>query len=216
MRIKTGIPGLDELLGGGLLSGSSALLRGPIGTVKVFMGIQFIYEGLRSNEPCTYVSTSQDLGSIQDVAKSNFGWDFHGKNLSFIDLFGDKTLDIESYLDPKSVVDQILAKSRSGGRLLIHNLSHMTNFLKEERMISKIVSVLNLRLRKEGVTTMYILDQDAQPKWLEVNLASLCDNVLVMGGSRCGIKVLRAFSRHSVEWHDISFTDQGIKVHLTS
>ncbi|MHA1638492.1 MAG: ATPase domain-containing protein, partial [Candidatus Thorarchaeota archaeon] len=43
--IKTGIPGLDELLGGGLVEGSTTLLSGRSGSGKSVFGLQYLYEG---------------------------------------------------------------------------------------------------------------------------------------------------------------------------
>jgi len=50
-RLSTGIPELDEMLGGGLLEGDSLLVAGPSGTGKSALATQFIAEGLRRGEP---------------------------------------------------------------------------------------------------------------------------------------------------------------------
>jgi circadian clock protein KaiC len=48
---KTGVVGLDELLGGGIPSGYSMLVAGPSGTGKTILATQFIVEGVRAGEP---------------------------------------------------------------------------------------------------------------------------------------------------------------------
>jgi len=50
-RISTGVPGLDEMLGGGLPAGDSALVAGPAGSGKSALCTQFIAEGVRNGEP---------------------------------------------------------------------------------------------------------------------------------------------------------------------
>lgn len=50
-RLSTGVPELDEMLGGGVFEGDSVLLAGPTGTGKSALATQFIAEGLRHGEP---------------------------------------------------------------------------------------------------------------------------------------------------------------------
>ncbi len=50
-RLSTGIPVLDEMLGGGILEGDSVLVAGPSGTGKSALATHFIHEGLRQGEP---------------------------------------------------------------------------------------------------------------------------------------------------------------------
>ena len=45
--ISTGVPGLDDLLGGGTLRGNVMMVAGPSGTGKTTLATQFIAEGVR-------------------------------------------------------------------------------------------------------------------------------------------------------------------------
>ncbi|HEU0076070.1 MAG TPA: ATPase domain-containing protein, partial [Longimicrobiaceae bacterium] len=49
-RLSTGVPGLDELMGGGIPAGDAVMLAGPSGSGKTTFGTQFIAEGLRQGE----------------------------------------------------------------------------------------------------------------------------------------------------------------------
>ncbi|MEO8563857.1 MAG: ATPase domain-containing protein [bacterium] len=49
-RLSTGVPGLDELMGGGIPAGDAVMLAGPTGTGKSTFGMQFAAEGLRRGE----------------------------------------------------------------------------------------------------------------------------------------------------------------------
>lgn len=49
-RLSTGVPGLDELMGGGIPAGDAVMLAGPTGSGKTTFGTQFIAEGLRQGE----------------------------------------------------------------------------------------------------------------------------------------------------------------------
>ncbi|MFC6522971.1 RAD55 family ATPase [Undibacterium arcticum] len=50
-RVAMGIPGLDEMLGGGLPVGFSLVVVGPSGSGKTILATQFLAEGVRQGEP---------------------------------------------------------------------------------------------------------------------------------------------------------------------
>ncbi len=50
-RIPSGVPGLDDMLGGGIPAGDAVLLAGPSGSGKTVFGTQFVAEGVRHGEP---------------------------------------------------------------------------------------------------------------------------------------------------------------------
>ena len=49
-RLSTGVPGLDEMIGGGVVAGDAVMLTGPAGSGKSTVATQFVAEGLRSGE----------------------------------------------------------------------------------------------------------------------------------------------------------------------
>ena len=53
--IKTGVPGLDEVLKGGLKKNLSVLLSGGPGTGKTILAMQFLLEGAKNGEPGLYM-----------------------------------------------------------------------------------------------------------------------------------------------------------------
>jgi len=74
MRVKTGISGLDKLLGGGIPEDSVVLLSGGAGTGKTIFGLQFIAEGaLKYGERGLYVTFEEKETKIREQA-AEFGW----------------------------------------------------------------------------------------------------------------------------------------------
>ena len=49
-RLATGVPGLDELMGGGIPAGDALMLAGPAGSGKTTFATQFAAEGLRDGD----------------------------------------------------------------------------------------------------------------------------------------------------------------------
>lgn len=73
-RLSTGIPGLDEMTGGGFVKGDTILVTGPPGTGKTTFGLQFLISGIRQNENGVYVTVEETPEKIAADAL-NFGWD---------------------------------------------------------------------------------------------------------------------------------------------
>ncbi len=63
-RVKTGIPGLDNLLQGGFPKSSCILLSGPPGTGKSIMAVHFLHEGAVTDEVGIYLSFDEPRESI--------------------------------------------------------------------------------------------------------------------------------------------------------
>jgi circadian clock protein KaiC len=51
-RLLTGVPGLDDMMGGGVPEGDVLMLTGPAGSGKTTFATQFVAQGLSQNESC--------------------------------------------------------------------------------------------------------------------------------------------------------------------
>ena len=65
----TGIAALDELLGGGVETGSSTLLLGPAGAGKSILTLQFVAEAIRRGGKAAMFIFDEELGLLFDRAK---------------------------------------------------------------------------------------------------------------------------------------------------
>ncbi|HKG96294.1 MAG TPA: ATPase domain-containing protein, partial [Pyrinomonadaceae bacterium] len=72
--ISTGIKGLDEMMGGGTLTGNTILIAGPAGSGKTTVAIQFIAEGVKHNELGVIAIFEETTQKYLDQAKG-FGFD---------------------------------------------------------------------------------------------------------------------------------------------
>ena len=76
-RLKTGIPALDDLLGGGLLPGKLTVVAGATGIGKTQLGVQFAREGVsQEGQPGIFfdMTTRGDSQNHADYAERLFGW----------------------------------------------------------------------------------------------------------------------------------------------
>jgi circadian clock protein KaiC len=79
-RASTGIPGLDDVLGGGFPIRHLYLVEGDPGAGKTTLGLQFLTEGARNGERGLYVTLSETSAELRTVAASH-GWSLEGIEL---------------------------------------------------------------------------------------------------------------------------------------
>ena len=72
--LDTGIPGLNDILNGGLPPGQMYLLEGDPGTGKTTLAMQFIMAGTDAGERSLYITLSEPRSELEASARSH-GWD---------------------------------------------------------------------------------------------------------------------------------------------
>lgn len=91
-QAKTGIDGLDDVLGGGFERRRVFLLEGAPGTGKTTIGTQFLLDGVKSGERCLYITLSENEDELRAGAASH-GWDLSG-------------LDLFELIPPENLLDE--------------------------------------------------------------------------------------------------------------
>ncbi len=92
-RLSTGIPGLDDILCGGLDAERLYLVEGEPGTGKTTLALQFLLDGAARGEKGLYVTLSESERELRLVAKR------HGWSLDGISIF--ELVPPEASLDPE-------------------------------------------------------------------------------------------------------------------
>jgi len=95
-RSATGVPGLDEVLHGGLIAGRLYLIDGEPGAGKTTLAVQFLMQGVREGEPCLYVTLGETAAELRAGAESH-GWSLDGIEIVELvaneeDLLGESEL----------------------------------------------------------------------------------------------------------------------------
>ncbi|WP_250508234.1 MULTISPECIES: ATPase domain-containing protein [unclassified Caballeronia] len=70
---ETGVPGLDDILAGGLSRGNVFLLEGSPGTGKTTIALRFLMAGAELGEPCLYITLSETTSELRRSSLSH-GW----------------------------------------------------------------------------------------------------------------------------------------------
>ena len=120
-RLSTGIPELDEMMGGGIPEGDSLLVAGSSGTGKSLLGTKFIVEGIRQGEPGIVAMFEERPGEYAERAAS-FGLDLdtpqkEGK----LKLLYIRPLDLSVDETVREIIDAV--KEMGAKRLVIDSLA---------------------------------------------------------------------------------------------
>lgn len=148
-RVKTGVPGLDELLEGGFPEHATILVSGAAGTGKTTLCSQFCWEGLQQGESCLFVTLEEEPDEIVADARE-FGWDFeqHGDRFDMI------------YMDPFNIVggfmDRIVQEIEEIGadRVVIDSTSVLGMHDADPQQIRKRLYELTKELREMETTVV--------------------------------------------------------------
>jgi len=150
-RTTTGVPGLDEILCGGLVSNRSYLLAGAAGSGKTLLSLQYLLEGVRLGERCLFLSLAEPCKEITRNAE-HLGWDLIG--IDMVDLSpngGEVTKDTEQYhvfspseVEQDSVLKQIyqVIDNTRPKRVVIDSLTQLRFLAADEFQFRK--NLLNL------------------------------------------------------------------------
>jgi circadian clock protein KaiC len=75
--IRTGVPGLDDVLAGGYATNRAHLIEGRPGCGKTTLGLQFLLAGERAGETGLYITLSESKRELNAVAAQH-GWSLAG------------------------------------------------------------------------------------------------------------------------------------------
>lgn len=154
-RVKTGIKGLDEMLGGGFLRDTANLVEGAPGTGKTTLGMQFIYNGIvQANEPGLII-TFEEFPKQYYRDAAAFGWDFHDlekKGLLKIIMTSPEVsrMDIESV---GGMIETYIAQM-GARRVVVDSMTHFGRLTEDAIELRGIEFNFINALKREGLTSI--------------------------------------------------------------
>jgi circadian clock protein KaiC len=95
-RAATGIPGLDDILGGGLPLHRLYVVEGDPGSGKTTFALEFLRQGVREGQRVLYVTLSETTEELRDVAASH-DWTLNGIDLLELNSLSERLEDAANY-----------------------------------------------------------------------------------------------------------------------
>ncbi len=154
-RVKTGIPGLDEMLRGGFLPQTANLVEGAPGTGKTTLGMQFIYHGITACDEPGLILTFEEFPQQYYNDAANFGWDFRR-----LEREGKLRVMMTSPEVSRADLEQVggrlerLVRRMGAKRVLVDSLSHFERLSEDPAEMRAIVYGFINGLKREGLTAV--------------------------------------------------------------
>ncbi|GIE92466.1 ATPase domain-containing protein [Actinoplanes regularis] len=218
-RIPSGIPGLDDIMGGGIGRYATCAILGPSGSGKTILSLQFIHEGLKRQEGCLYV-TFQDTPNQLFKTATSFGIDLQTPQR-------DGRLIIHHVPSDQLNLDILAAgisQSLAGGgirRVVIDSLGEMVVAAREsERFPAYMRSLIGL-IRNAGANLLVTSETTMIGPALRPAEESmfLFHNVIMMRYVELPDRIGRALnvlkmrnSEHSTQLHELHIGKHGMKI----
>jgi circadian clock protein KaiC len=154
-RISSGVRGLDDILGGGLLTGSTTLVVGMTGAGKTTLALQFALEGVKRGEQTLYVNFQENPAQLRR-AIANLGGDPAAVQRQGLRLLYASPVELQ--ID--SIVVEIFEAIKSGTikRLVIDAVGDLAAAASDSQRLHDYLYSLIQHFAARGVTTMLTLE----------------------------------------------------------
>ncbi len=220
-RLSTGIPGLDEVLMGGLIAGRAYLVRGAPGCGKTTLGMHFLNAGKLQNE-ITLLITLGELEAQLRLNSSFLGLDLD--QIAVLDLSPSSEFftQVQSYdiFSPaeverapitQKIIEQV--ETLKPQRIFIDSITQFRYLATDKFQFHKQVLSFLRFLKERGITT--VLSTEASREAPDEDLQFIADGIINLefhhGERSLSVQKFRS-SDFRVGNHSIRMTSQGIKV----
>ena len=218
-RIPTGVDGLDDMLDGGLLTGSTTLVVGMTGSGKTTLALQFAVEGVKRGEQTLYVNFQENPAQLRR-AIANLGDDpdeLHRQGLKLL-----YASPVELQID--SIVVEIFEAIKLGAvrRLVIDAVGDLASAASDSQRLHDYLYSLVQHFAVRGVTTILTLESgegftgntlahDQRFSYMSDNLIYLDWSTDKVGHRTIRIVKMRG-SAHERDIHEFEIGAQGARI----
>lgn len=193
----TGVPGLDDVLRGGLPRNQLYLLQGKPGTGKTSLALQFLMEGAREKEKCLYITFSETQKELEAVADSH-GWDL--SKISILELStitsqineGNKnTLFHPSEVELSKTIDILLKRisEENASRIVFDSVSELRLLAESSLRYRRQMLSFKEFFIDRGSTVLFLDDLTTEAG--DVHVQSIVHGVLLLEKFRAAYGVER-------------------------
>jgi KaiC domain protein len=231
-RVKTGIPGFDEILNGGVPKRNVVLLSGGPGTGKSIMASQFLWNGLQMGEPGIYVALEEHPVQVR-INMKQFGWDVKQYEqqgvFAVVDAFTGgigEAAKREKYVvkDPTDVnelVDVLRAAIKDVNAMRVAIDSVSTLYLTKPSVARSVLLALKKVLSGTGTTSILVSQVSVTERGFGgPGVEHAADGIVRLDLDEVEGELVRSIivwkmrgTSHSLKRHPFDITDKGIVIY---
>jgi KaiC/GvpD/RAD55 family RecA-like ATPase len=227
MRVRTGIPGLDNIMDGGFIENTITVLSGPAGSGKSLLAMQYLYNGAKAfNEPGIFITLEEGSESVKATMNSH-GMDidaFISTGKIFLIDLGEPEEDGRSSSKVngfRSIMDLLrnLIKLSKAKRIVIDSVSAVGAFyVNREEFRRSLINFVRF-LKSNHITAVLITESTSDTKTRFEVEEFIADTFIMLGLKEVEGKLSRSLivrkMRHT--WHDttshpFTITTRGIEI----
>jgi circadian clock protein KaiC len=225
-QCATGVPGLDEVLHGGLPRDRLYLIDGNPGVGKTTLALQFLLEGIKRGDKCLYVTLSETKVELDAVAESH-GWTLDGIHIIELSQI-EQTLTTKSQntlfqpaeveLNNLSALILERVQELQPARLVLDSLSEMRLLAQSPLRYRRQILTFKQRFANMKVTVLLLDDRsaigpDVQVQSIVHGMLSLFVMPLKFGINRRYLSITKLRGARFIEGnHDYVIERGGIKL----
>ena len=163
-RLNTGVPGVDQMIGGGLPEKSVTLISGPPGMGKSNFAMQFIYSGATEfDEPGVYLTVEDTPENVKKYGAA-FGWDLEKlereNKVAIVTqtIYGGLKKDQNASKKPTETLNQAIERIKAK-RIVLDSATLFKYLFPND--VSRRINLLNFidQVKNYGCTTLMIAEQ---------------------------------------------------------
>ncbi|HEY7860659.1 MAG: RAD55 family ATPase [Gemmatimonadales bacterium] len=217
-RASTGVPGLDEMLDGGVWSGTTTLLVGPTGSGKTTLGLHFALQGAARREPTLYVNFQENPAQLAR-AITNLGSSMEDARTAGLELLYVSPVELQ--ID--SFIVELFQRIKGGTmkRVVIDALGDLAAAASDAQRLHDFLYSLVQHFAVNGVTSLLTFETGGSttgPDSQKQRFSYMSDNVLSIGlggdeRTRRTIRVIKTRnSDHDPVVRQLEITGSGARV----
>lgn len=218
-RTSFGVPGLDDMLDGGVWAGTTTLLVGPTGSGKTTVALHFALEGIARKEPTLYVNFQENPAQLAR-SFTNLGADVDSAKSGGLELLYASPVELQ--ID--SIVVGIFERIRGGTirRVVIDAVGDLATAASDAQRLHDYLYSLVQHFAVNGVTSLLTFESGISSAGNldshEQRFSYMSDNVLAiaLGGeerTRRTIRVIKTRnSAHDPVVRELNIGNGGARV----